>query len=841
MTVQERRISVGEDGNEEQRPTSGDGIEVEPHVYEVSALAYHGVATTRQDQTILATGESGSGKTETLKIVMHHLATVQQTRPGGVPPEHSTAKEILTRVLHSVPVLEAFGNAKTLQNANSSRVGKLTQLQFQVEPQSVATMVGRDIPYADLVGSIGTMFLLEKSRVVHRDQNERSFHIFYQLLSASTEFKRSIWPPLAYRTAHRYAYTAGEIGNADEDAAAWNDTLTALKVFRYDDDSLSTLLQALVIVLQLGNLIFECDSKDPNSDTVRVKNGNDVTELAELMGIQRSALLESLTSRTLRAPGDHDGVRVTMASQNAKECCDSLAEEIYSAIFESLVKKVNNYTAYPEPLLDGKVKCAHIFLLDMCGFGRFDVNRFEQLCADYSDERLHHQFRSDNFNKTKYEHDAEGIDVHNIEIFNNSTTIALLEGKERIPSELKNKGAVPSGSMETSVSKAKNSHTGSGTSVDERIHRIWQFGIDHLTGPVEYDAQNFINRNTGRLPECLIECAAKSGNQLIGHAFQSILTDRALESASKLKYRHITSGLHVQKFHGQLQDLTAMIAGTKTRYIRCIKPNKDMIPRKTEHKSTIEQLECSDISATLVVSRSTFPYELSYDFIETRYGCLMTKSMYSGPASKVSQVKKMLCETLKCLSKGNKRDLPFACGNTTVFFKNGAQNILEKLRRQHLSSSTILIQAFVRGRIASRRVIQMKHQVSNIQSFFRMVLVRLRMKRESEAATKIASIARRNQAIGVVRKMKYELSETIIANGHSRRHTFETNSVSSTKIPTTVRRIKDVPTLRADLVKALTQQAMTGRKDGDAKRVHTTNAPAQTSGISTKLFSEFQE
>jgi len=829
-------------GEDDERELTGcDQREMEPHVYEVSSMAYRSVATTGQDQTILVTGESGAGKTETVKIIMHHLATVQRSRPGGVPLEHSTAKEILTRVLQSIPVFEAFGNAHTSQNANSSRLGKLTQFQFQVEPQSVASIVGRDVPFADLVGSSCKTCLLEKSRVVSRNPNERSFHIFYQLLSSSTEFKRSVWPPLAHRTARRYTYTDGEVGNVEEDAAAWEDTLAALKVFRYDEDSLKTLFQALVIVLQLGNLIFESDPKDTHHDSAVVKNGNDLSELAELMRIRRLDLLESLTSRALRTPGE-DAIRVTMASQNAKECCDSLAKEIYSKVFDSVVLKVNNYTAYPEPLLDGKVKCAHIFLLDIFGFERFDVNRFEQLCIKYANERLHQKYVSDNFNEVKDEYEAEGVDLNDFQLINNSSTIALLEGHGGILSALNDECSLPKGSAEAFVSRLKNSHKGSGTLIDDRLDRKWQFGIDHLTGPVSYDAQNFINRNMDRLPESLVECAAKSGNPLIADAFQSLLTDRALESARKLKSRSEPRRLLLQQFQGQLKDLMLTIAGTKTHYIRCIKPNQDMTPRKTDHKTTLEQLECSGIATTLAISRKRFPHKLSYDFVIQRYGILMSKAVLPGSDSTAIRVKSMLHDKLGVPFMGHERDLPFVCGNTSVFLKAGARDILEFLRGETLSSAAILIQKVLRGHMAHRRVTDMKYQVSIVQSFCRMVIVLLRLRRQTEAATKIATFERRSQAIRKVQMMKDEVAARMAreeeAHEQAKRAMSEPDSVSERMTSTVVRRTKDVPTLTADLW-AITQQAI--MECGVASRGAIAKNPGQSSQTPQKFISEFHE
>lgn len=369
-----------------------DRLGFDPHVYEVSALAYRGLARSGQDQTILVTGESGAGKTETVKIVMDHLATVQLTRPGGVDDKHSASKDIVNRVIKSSPVFEAFGNAKTVRNDNSSRFGKFIQLQFRVEPVAIAQMGGREVPYTDLVGSKVSTYLLEKNRVVFHADCERTFHIFYQLLAAPAEFKEQLWPFFSQFGIDDFKYTANNIPARGDDSEQWLETTEALGIFKFKNDSLVALMQALGIVLQLGNLVFvENDATEHNHHSSFISSREELQRLSAMIGIPEDVLEETMTSRTLKTPGS-DPISVKLTPELAKEACDAFAKEIYSRIFDLIVHRMNEFTMFAEPDDQRLSNLGHISLLDIFGFERFDVNRFEQLCINYTNEKLQQQF-----------------------------------------------------------------------------------------------------------------------------------------------------------------------------------------------------------------------------------------------------------------------------------------------------------------------------------------------------------------------------------------------------------------------------------------------------------------
>lgn len=745
-----------------------DRLGFEPHVYEVSSMAYRGLATTGQDQTILVTGESGAGKTETVKIVMNHLATVQKTRPGGVPTEHSTAREIVSRVLRSSPLLEAFGNAATVRNSNSSRFGKFIQLQFQVEPREVATASGRSVPYTDLVGSKCTTYLLEKSRVVNHDECERTFHVFYQLLAAPREFKQYLWPTFADRTASDFSFTAGETGLSLTDAEAWEETIVALEIFKFKGDTLKMLLQALLVILQLGNLVFDQDPQSKEENSTTVKNKEVLAELADMMGIATTELEDAMTSRALKSRR-HDDIKVKLSPQVAKESCNALAKEIFARIFDVLVQKINNYTAYPDALQTSVAHCGHISLLDIFGFERFEVNRFEQLCINYANERLHQKYVLDNFNEVKNEYDIEGVDLYDFGLVDNSEVLDLFEGNPGILDSLNEECMRPKGNAESFVYKAKIKHQGSTRMIDRLLHRKVEFGIAHFTGIVEYNAENFVEGNTDKLPDGLLECATKSSNKIIADELTSLLSARSHEGLNgkdaNMKKKAANSTV-LQKFQSQLKSLMAAMHGTKTRYIRCIKPNADMIPKKTNHNITLQQLECSGLMTALTISRESFPNKLEYEFIIARYACLMEKQIHTldklERQAAVQNSLKTWLEPLARKSVNGTKTMPFACGKTKVFFKAGAQDRLEALRMEYYGNAATKIQALTRKLAAVDIFRRTQACIKVIQSFGRMSVEKALFQRKRQAATRLAAWIRGIQSMPILIGLRRNKAATTI-------------------------------------------------------------------------------
>ena len=337
-----------------ERRAVGYGYEklgIHPHAYETSSLAYLGLATDGTDQTILVTGESGAGKTETIKIVMNHLATVERSRPSWPMSDRGSAataagddddrrgSDAVTKVLRANPLFEAFGNAKTPRNDNSSRFGKFTQLQFDVESIDDAERGGRAVPSCHLVGSRCTTYLLEKSRVVGaRSPGERTFHIFYQLLGAPDDDKRRIWEGgLVGATASDFAYLGGDdaptsSSSSPESAADglagaenWPETVAALSVFGVRGDAFLDVMRSLCVILQLGNITFGAEMHNGAERSI-ITSVDELDKLSSLMGVSKSEIETALTKRFMNTRGEE--FTIFLKPNEARDGCDALAKEV---------------------------------------------------------------------------------------------------------------------------------------------------------------------------------------------------------------------------------------------------------------------------------------------------------------------------------------------------------------------------------------------------------------------------------------------------------------------------------------------------------------------------------
>ena len=365
-------------------------------------------------------------------------------------------------------------------------------------------------------------------------------------------------------------------------------------------------------------------------------------------------------------------------------------------------------------------------------------------------------FQSDAFNEVSTLYLEEGIDVFDFSTVDNSETLHLLEGRHGLIVALNEECMLPKGNDVAFVSKAKKRNSGSRKMINKKLHLPHEFEVEHFAGLVRYDARRFVQTNMDKLPENLLQCAAKSTNSLIREEFLKIIASReVLEEGSKPSNRKKKTDNKsiLQQFQGQLKDLIGAIEGTRTRYIRCIKANALMIPKLTDHGTTMKQLECSGLMTALIISKETFPQKLTYDFILSRYACLMQSDRLKDAVVGMEpqeKVKYVLIKWLKPISTKNRdgtRTMPFACGKTRVFFKPGAQDRLEQLRRQYYERSSRTIQSWFRRISAVKLLVTRRQSMYTIQSFSRMALAKLRFERQKTASTCICAWIRCRWAV----------------------------------------------------------------------------------------------
>ena len=406
-----------------------DRLGHEPHIYEVSASAYRGLTLDGKDQTILVSGESGAGKTETVKLVLRHLSTIDMAAlSADISPKNKTNEDMINYVVESSPVFEAFGNARTCSNHNSSRFGKVTRLHFALG----------DVGMYTLAGSSFRTYLLETSRVANHSPGERCFHIFYQLLAASSSFKAEhLGEEWTQATASNFRYLSGmmDCGTPGEtDADIWETTLEALEFFDWKGYALTMLLGALGIVLRLGNLCFG----ELSEGEARIETQDELELLAKIIGIPTDVIEKAMTRRSLKTRQDE--LSVPLSCESAKEGCDALAKKLYSRIFASVVRNINEQTSSP-----GSEQHNVVSLIDIFGFERFVVNRYEQLCINYTNEALQHKYVKDNLQRHRVEYEKEGLQWLDMKQFDNTETLELFEGTKGIINALTEESVLPNG------------------------------------------------------------------------------------------------------------------------------------------------------------------------------------------------------------------------------------------------------------------------------------------------------------------------------------------------------------------------------------------------------------
>ena len=682
---------------------------MEPHVYEVSALAYKGLATNSGDQSILVSGESGAGKTETVKICMNHIASVQKGNAINLDDEDDL-DPVVRRVVDSNPLLEAFGNAKTLRNDNSSRFGKYLQLQFD-------KMEGNSLGGASrctLAGSKCDVYLLEKNRVTGHHEKERTYHIFYQLLAAPDSEKQRFWSHLVGKGNKDFKY----VGHTDTtkiegmtDGEHFTKTCETLELVGVGGTRLEKLMKAISIVMQCGNLTFGAYKGD--TDKSEVTSSGELKALAELMGLSTQDVTLAFTERTMKTK--NETYKVPLNPNAARDSCDAFAKEVYGRIFLWVVREINKATCAEDNYKDGTHTndFSIISLLDIFGFESFQVNRFEQLCINYANEKLQQKFTEYVFRAVQLEYESEGIELAEITYDDNTDVLDLIEGRTGLLAMLNEECVRPGGSDFNFVQKALQQNKKSPCLIVNMQDRM-SFGIHHYAGKVMYDSDQFVTRNQDTLPTDLANIADMTDNEIVNTKVEEL---EKLEQSSgrrappKRQQSNLVAPTVWTKYQTQLKSLMKNLRKTHSRYIRCIKPNMKKVPNIMEHIPTVEQLRCAGVVAAVTLARSAFPNRLDNSAVRFRYSNMWDKNVYPSKKTNSSTPQEaakfdadaILTCALKCKEfqddKGNMKKA-FVVGKTKSYFRAGALEYLESNRQTGLDAQATTLQRFARGFLA---------------------------------------------------------------------------------------------------------------------------------------------
>jgi myosin V len=674
---------------------------VEPHIYETSALSYKGLAIDDMNQSILVSGESGAGKTETVKICMNHMASLQK----GPNVKGSGVNDVVQRVVDSNPLLESFGNAKTRRNDNSSRFGKYIQLQFDRKEQ-----IGGKVPICNLAGSKCEVYLLEKSRITQHDESERTYHIFYQIIGAKDADKVKIWSGLkgTKNTSFKYVgHTDTTKYEGKDDGDHYYSTVDALKLVGVTDEKLMTLMRAITAVLQIGQLSFGPVNGDAEKSECSTRS--EMEDLSEIIGIGSKDLGHAFTERTMITRGEV--FKVPLKPDGAKDSADAFAKEIYSKVFLWLVREVNSATCAELNYTGGKTSdFSTIGLLDIFGFESFPVNGFEQLCINYANEKLQQKFTRDIFQTVMEEYKFEGIALDDIVYDDNTDVLDLIEGRTGLLAMLNEECVRPKGSDKEFVYKAIQQNKTSPCLIADKLLGPLDFGIHHYAGKVVYFAQGFLARNQDTIGDDLVQLAKKSTNDIIANHLQneSMMHNEPAEgsrTAPKRGKSNISSDTLWTKFRTQLNSLMKNLNETQSRYIRCVKPNTLKKPMIMQHMTTIEQLRCAGVVAAVTISRSAFPNRLDHRTCYERFKVLKKKKKSrSGKNDKIEhkeEIIKILDKVLDRLAVDGKK--AYVIGKSRVYFRQGALEVLEAERQKGFEVWAVDIQRITRGWLVRRK------------------------------------------------------------------------------------------------------------------------------------------
>jgi myosin-5 len=686
-----------------------DGME--PHVYEVSSLSYKGLAFGGKDQSILVSGESGAGKTETVKICMNHMASVQKGPSQGGGDE---LDPVVKRVVESNPLLEAFGNSKTRRNDNSSRFGKYLQLQFDNSEAGTMAFGPKTESKCKLAGSTCDVYLLEKNRVVGHDPEERTYHIFYQLLAAPDSEKKRFWSGLEDTDNSSFKYIGHTNTTKIEgmtDAQHFAKTCETLALIDVTGAKLDSMMKAICMVLQLGNLSFEADSSDDDKSKVVTKS--ELKDLAGLMGVTNDDLKCAVTERTMKTKTET--YKVPLNAESAKDACDALAREVYGNIFLWLVKEINSATCAQENYKDCTMtEFGIVGLLDIFGFESFVTNRFEQLCINYANEKLQQKFTEDIFRSVQAEYESEGIELADISYDDNTDVLDLIEGRTGLLALLNEECVRPKGNDQDFVQKALVQNKDSGCFIVNKMDRM-SFGIHHYAGKVMYDADGFINRNQDILPTDLAELCAKSTNTVVASVMKSDDDGASADAPSsgrrappKRQKSNLVAPTVWGKYKTQLASLMGKLRITESRYIRCIKPNMAKKPVLLEHIPTVEQLRCAGVIGAVTLSRSAFPNKLDNAVVRYRYMSMWDKDAFPSKRKNnmtPDQGLRADCDAILRCALASKEETSdgktvrgFAVGRTRSYFRAGMLEFLESNRLEGgVDEPAIMIQKCIRG------------------------------------------------------------------------------------------------------------------------------------------------
>ncbi|KAL3325551.1 hypothetical protein AABB24_036670 [Solanum stoloniferum] len=663
-----------------------------PHIYSIAETAYSQMMEDEISQSIIISGESGSGKTETAKFAIEYLVMIS----GG-------NNHVESELLQTSCILEAFGNAKTLRNNNSSRFGRLIEIYFSAE--------------GGICGANVQAFLFEKSKVVQLAHGERSYHIFYQLCAGAPSALRD---KLKLKGASEYNFLNQSnslvIHNVD-DAKKFHMLVKALNTAGISERDQEHAFQMVAAVLWLGNITFQAIG---NGNNVEVVQCEAVINAASLMGCSANDLMLALSTRKIQAGKDKVVKSLTM--QQAIDIRDAMAKFIYANLFDWIVDKINRSLAM------GKEKTGRsINILDIYGFESFEKNSFEQFCINYANERLQQHCYRHLFKLEQEEYELDGIDWTKVDFQDNQECLDLFEKKPI--------GIISLLDEESNFDKATDLAFANKLKQHLKANPCYrgdreEFGIRHYAGEVIYDTSGFLNKNRDTVHPDTIQLLSSSSEDLL-KLFASSFANQSKKTASSIhiEISDFQKQTVATKFKDVLFKLMQQLESTAPHFICCIKPNNKQVPGMYNNDLVFEQLRSYSLLEVVRISRSGYPTRMTHQEFCLRYGVLLPED---------HERKDPLSMSVSILRKFDILPEMYRVGYTKLYFRVGQIVVLEEVRKQVLQG-TLEVQKCYSGPHTPRHFHELKGVVIILQSFVRGEIARRQYKDSLESKQKDAN------------------------------------------------------------------------------------------------------
>ncbi|XP_020707719.1 myosin heavy chain, muscle isoform X19 [Athalia rosae] len=649
--------------------------EVPPHIFAISDGAYVNMLTNSENQSMLITGESGAGKTENTKKVIAYFATVgASTKKEDNPNQKKGSLE--DQVVQTNPVLEAFGNAKTVRNDNSSRFGKFIRIHFG--------------PSGKLAGADIETYLLEKARVISQQSLERSYHIFYQMMSGAVPNLKQICF-LSDNIYDYYNVSQGKITIPSmDDGEECQLTDQAFDVLGFTQEEKDNIYKITAAVMHMGGMKFKQRGREEQAEADGTEEGERV---AKLLGCDCADMYKNLLKPRIKV-----GNEFVTQGRNKDQVAYSvgaMSKAMFDRLFKWLVKKCNE-------TLDTKQKRQHfIGVLDIAGFEIFDFNGFEQLCINFTNEKLQQFFNHHMFVLEQEEYKKEGIDWAFIDFgMDLLACIELIEKPMGILSILEEESMFPKATDKTFEEKLNNNHLGKSPNFlkpkpPKPGQQAAHFAIGHYAGNVPYNITGWLEKNKDPLNDSVVDQYKKSSNKLLveifaDHPGQSGGGDAGGGGGKGGRGKKGGGFATVSSsYRDQLNNLMTTLRATQPHFVRCIIPNELKQPGLIDSHLVMHQLTCNGVLEGIRICRKGFPNRMVYPDFKLRYMILAPAIMTAEKDPKIAAA--------KCFESIGLDPDSYRIGHTKVFFRAGVLGQMEEYRDERLSKIVSWMQAFVRG------------------------------------------------------------------------------------------------------------------------------------------------